>query len=249
MPKKSKPEPLPAGEASASRNGLREAILGLLAIRPMSGYDVSQCYRRALQQIWYAPLGQVYPTLRKMQADGLLNVSLEVQHNKPNRKVYYLTEQGNRLLVQWLSRPSALPKMHHEFIHKLFLLNHIAPERQSELVRSYLERSNAWIAELTEIERRLTTAVDGPYGESAWYQLMSLRHLIRLVRTEARSAKITLGELITHKRPGRTGKKGAASMARAGRGNAEAFAGLSLAPENGSGPLSDDECELLNVGP
>ena len=46
-----------------SRNGLREAILGLLAIRPMTGYDLSRSYRRALQQIWYAPLGQVYPTL------------------------------------------------------------------------------------------------------------------------------------------------------------------------------------------
>lgn len=33
------------------RNGLREAILGLLAIRPMTGYDLSRSYRRALQQI------------------------------------------------------------------------------------------------------------------------------------------------------------------------------------------------------
>ena len=57
-----------------SRNGLREALLGLLAIRPMSGYDLTRSYERALQQIWYAPLKQIYPTLRKMQGDGLLKV-------------------------------------------------------------------------------------------------------------------------------------------------------------------------------
>jgi DNA-binding PadR family transcriptional regulator len=59
-----------AGKSSASRdfrqsrNGLREAILGLLATKSMTGYDLSRSYKNALQQIWYAPLGQVYPTLR-----------------------------------------------------------------------------------------------------------------------------------------------------------------------------------------
>src|ERR1700730_8345314 len=88
-----------------SRNGLREAILGLLAIRPMTGYDLSGSYRRALQQIWYAPLGQVYPTLRKMRRDGLLRVSVKVQRRRPNRKIYTLTTEGRKLLVLWLSQP------------------------------------------------------------------------------------------------------------------------------------------------
>lgn len=69
-----------------SPNGLREAILGLLAIRPMTGYELSRSYRRALQQIWYAPLGQVYPTLRKMRRDGLLRVSVKFQRHRPNRR-------------------------------------------------------------------------------------------------------------------------------------------------------------------
>lgn len=98
-----------------SRNGLREAILGLLAIRPMTGYDLSRSYRRALQQIWYAPLGQVYPMLRKIRRDGLLRVSVKVQRHRPNRKIYSLTAEGRKLLVLWLSQPAALPRMHHEF--------------------------------------------------------------------------------------------------------------------------------------
>ena len=94
-----------------SRNGLREAILGLLAVRPMSGYELSRSYRRALQQIWYAPLGQVYPTLRKMQRDGLLKVSIKVQKHRPNRKVYSLTSEGRDLLVSWLVQPAAVREL------------------------------------------------------------------------------------------------------------------------------------------
>src|SRR5947209_3092972 len=91
-----------------SRNGLCEAILGLLAIKPMSGYDLSRSYQRALQQIWYAPLGQVYPTLRKMQRDGLLRVTVKIQKDRPNRKVYSLTPKGRTSLVGWLSQPATL---------------------------------------------------------------------------------------------------------------------------------------------
>lgn len=40
-----------------SRNPLREEILSLLAIRPMSGYDVQRTYQRAMQQIWCTPIG------------------------------------------------------------------------------------------------------------------------------------------------------------------------------------------------
>lgn len=227
--RKGKPEESGAADARASRNGLREAILGLLSIRPMSGYDVSQSYKRALQQIWYAPLGQVYPTLRKMQVDGLLSVSVDIQHGKPNRKVYRLSPQGQRVLVKWLSRPPSLPKMHHEFIHNLFLLNHIEPERQIKLVHDYFERSKAWLAGLKEIERKLV--LTSSRNESAWYQLMALRHLMRVVRTEAQSAKITLSELVAYTKLGRKRKEGAARRLGAGNGSAAAFARLSLSPK------------------
>jgi DNA-binding PadR family transcriptional regulator len=185
----------PRRGARAMRNGLQEAILGLLAIRPMSGYDLSRSYQRALQQIWYAPLGQVYPTARRMHVDGLLKVSVQVQRNRPNRKVYSLTEAGRDTLVEWLLRPAALPNMHHEFIHKLFLLNQVEPSRRIELVAAYIERSTAWVAELRRIAEKLETALDGPHGESAAYQLMSLRHLRRIVECEAASARQIASEI------------------------------------------------------
>jgi DNA-binding PadR family transcriptional regulator len=207
-----------------SRNGLREAILGLLAIRPMTGYDLSRSYRRALQQIWYAPLGQVYPTLRKMKRDGLLRVSIKVQRHRPNRKVYALTTQGRRLLVSWLSQPAALPRMHHEFIHKLFLLGNIASSGRSALVDAYIRRCDEWALDLHRAEAMLQVSLKGPNAESAWFQLLSLQHLRRVVECEAESARRTVeairGKSVPKRR--RTGAAGSAENA--------AFAGQSLSP-------------------
>jgi PadR family transcriptional regulator AphA len=172
-----------------SRNGLREAILGLLAIRPMTGYDLSRSYRRALQQIWYAPLGQVYPTLRKMRRDGLLRVSVKIQRHRPNRKIYSMTAEGRKLLVLWLSQPAALPRMHHEFIHKLFQLGHVEAAGRGKLVEAYIKRCRDWAQDLRRAEAMLEPSLKGPNAENAWFQLLSLRHLCRVVECEADSAR------------------------------------------------------------
>ena len=216
------------------RNGLQEAILGLLAIRPMSGYDLSRSYQRALQQIWYAPLGQVYPTARRMRADGLVKVSVQVQRTRPNRKVYSLTEAGRNALVEWLSRPATLPNMHHEFIHKLFLMNQVEPSRRIELVKAYIKRSTAWAAELHRNAQKLETTFDGPHGESAYYQLMSLRHLCRIVECEAASARqiaIEIRAKIDLRRNGKLVLKRKKNPKAQRKSTRElAFGGLSLSP-------------------
>ena len=222
MPKRAKPSKPKAFKQS--RNGLREAILGLLAIRPMTGYDLSRSYRRALQQIWYAPLQQVYPTLRTMQRDGLLRVSVKVQKHRPNRKVYSLTAEGKKLLVLWLSQPAALPRMHHEFIHKLFLLGSVEPARRGELVEAYIKRCRDWAVDLRRAEAMLEPSLNGPNAESAWFQLLSLRHLCRLVECEADSARQIAEDIAGYAPKGRrpAGAPRAAENA--------AFAGQSLSP-------------------
>jgi DNA-binding PadR family transcriptional regulator len=190
--------PSPRGTESGvagPRGGLREAILGLLAIRPMSGYDISRSYERALQRVWYAPVGQVYPTLKAMQAQGLLDVEVHVQESRPNRKEYRLTEQGREALLDWLSQPSALPFMHHEFISKLFLLDNLDEDKRRELVADYVARCGAWSADLEAIEQKMAPTLEGPFQKSVHFQLLSLRHLRRLVACETASARTLLEEL------------------------------------------------------
>jgi DNA-binding PadR family transcriptional regulator len=206
-----------------SRNGLREAILGLLAIRPMTGYDLSRSYRRALQQIWYAPLGQVYPTLRKMRRDGLLRVSVKVQRHRPNRKVYSLTADGRKLLVLWLSQPAALPRMHHEFIHKLFQLGHVEAGDRGKLVEAYIKRCQEWALDLRRAEAMLKLALTGTNAENARFQLLSLRHLCRIVECEADSARQIAEEIRAS--PGTKARRPTGVAAEN-----TAFAGQSLSP-------------------
>ncbi|MGH9054466.1 MAG: PadR family transcriptional regulator [Acidimicrobiales bacterium] len=178
-----------AEEASAPEaNGLRVAILGLLAIRPMTGYDVRRAYERSLQRVWYARIGQVYPTLRRMEREGLLRSTVEVQTDKPNRRVYELSPTGWAQLRGWLAQPADLPRMHHELIHRVFLMNHMEPDLRQRFVRDYATRCQQWADDLESIAAKMQVALDGPYADSVHFQMLSLRHLTRLAHAEAAGA-------------------------------------------------------------
>lgn len=178
----------PEEASQQAANGLRIAILGLLAIRPMTGYDVRRAYERSLQRVWYARIGQVYPTLRRMEREGLLHSTIEVQTDKPNRRVYELTPTGWAQLREWLGQPADLPRMHHEFIHRIFLMDHMAPGVRERFVSDYATRCQQWADELEAIAAKMHAALDGPYAESVRFQLLSLRHLTRLAHAEAAGA-------------------------------------------------------------
>lgn len=125
-----------------------------------------------------------------MRRDGLLRVSVKVQRHRPNRKIYSLTAEGRKLLVLWLSQPAKLPRMHHEFIHKLFQLGHVKAADRGELVEAYIKRCREWAVDLRRAEAMPEPSLEGPNAENAWFQFLSLRHLYRIVemRSEFRAA-------------------------------------------------------------
>jgi DNA-binding PadR family transcriptional regulator len=108
------------GHEPTSRNTLCYIMLGLLWIRPMSGYDIKQTFERAVASYWNAGTSQIYTTLKSLHKAGLIEVEVIVQTSRPNRKVYRLTEQGRDELARWRQEnvPERFTK--DEFLAKLF---------------------------------------------------------------------------------------------------------------------------------
>ncbi len=94
----------------ARRDGLsfKYAILGLLADGPRHGYELRAQYEHQLVPSAKLNVGQVYPTLDRLQRDGWVAHDVVSQPERPDKKVYALTEEGQRRLRAWLDAPSAL---------------------------------------------------------------------------------------------------------------------------------------------
>jgi PadR family transcriptional regulator, regulatory protein AphA len=78
------------------------AILGLLSIAPMSGYDLFQAVERSVGQFWPISKSQVYSELARLEPAGLIEGIDVRQERLPDKRVFRLTEAGDEALDSWL---------------------------------------------------------------------------------------------------------------------------------------------------
>jgi DNA-binding PadR family transcriptional regulator len=83
---------------------LRYALLALLTSVPMTGYDISQRFQSSVGHVWHAPDSQIYPELRKMEADGLVEVE-SVDGVRGEKRFYRPTDNGIAALRAWMNTP------------------------------------------------------------------------------------------------------------------------------------------------
>ncbi|WP_067820714.1 PadR family transcriptional regulator [Nocardia inohanensis] len=85
---------------------LDTVILGLLALRPLSGYDLGKWMDGPGRFIGYrVTLPQVYRALAKLVERGLVEFEVEPRPGKPDAKVYRLTADGKQTLLDWANSP------------------------------------------------------------------------------------------------------------------------------------------------
>ncbi len=117
---------------------LKYAMLGFLNYGDMTGYDLKQCFDQSIKHFWNANLSQIYPTLSRLEEDGLLTMKVEYQEDRPNRKVYRITEAGREELQRWLREPMA-PQLHRNpFLIKIFFGRSIKKEELLVQLRHHL---------------------------------------------------------------------------------------------------------------
>jgi DNA-binding PadR family transcriptional regulator len=100
---------------------LRYAILGILNVMPMTGYDLKhQAFDATVRHFWPADQSQIYRTLNKLAEDNLVTGTIEAQDERPDRKVYTITPAGQAALDEWLKSDQAVPTLRDPLLVQLF---------------------------------------------------------------------------------------------------------------------------------
>jgi DNA-binding PadR family transcriptional regulator len=83
---------------------IKHALLGILAKEPKHGYELKREFDDALGEFWNLNVGQIYTTLERLQADGLVEYEAIAQSDRPDKKVYRITDSGLAEFHDWQSR-------------------------------------------------------------------------------------------------------------------------------------------------
>jgi PadR family transcriptional regulator AphA len=121
------------------------AILGLLSLGPMSGYDIRQLISHSIGHFWSESYGQIYPGLKRLAAAGLVEKKTERNKGKPDRHLYSLTPEGREHLREWLKLPIVEEVERNELLLKLFFGAHVSTNVNRTHVLAYMEfHQRAW---------------------------------------------------------------------------------------------------------
>ncbi|WP_079478290.1 PadR family transcriptional regulator [Halobacillus salinus] len=154
-------------------NHTKYAILGVLTIGCRTGYSIKQMIDGSLNHFWKISYGQIYPTLKKLVEEGLASVKEQTQEDKPDKKEYSLTSDGEKALRDWLAEPlENVPKEKNELLLKLFFSRHQSLSTTLHLLEQYKKQLKEVYATYESIEYMIRD--NNPEDVDAKYWLFTL---------------------------------------------------------------------------
>ncbi|HEX8457420.1 MAG TPA: PadR family transcriptional regulator [Pyrinomonadaceae bacterium] len=133
----------------------RYAVLGMLSIEPMSGYDIKKRVAESVSNFWTESYGQIYPILKRLVAEQLVTKTVERGAGKPDRHVYALTERGRTELQRWLTE-GVTPKVErNELLLKLFFGEEVSLATNVKHIEAFRELQRELLEKYKTIERQI----------------------------------------------------------------------------------------------
>ena len=116
------------------------AILGALMPGPKHGYEILRFLDSHLDPTWHISSSQLYLLLGKLEAECLLRSNVEIQKNRPSKRVFLLTPAGRKVFLGWIHSPTAhVRDLRIEFLARLFFFNYLSLEGGNELIKAQIE--------------------------------------------------------------------------------------------------------------
>ncbi len=151
---------------------IKYALLGILAEKPRHGYDLKRTFDERLGDFWSLNYGQIYTTLERLRADGLVECEAIAQTDRPDKKIYRVTQAGLEDFQDWRVRPiKAEPRaLRDELFLKLMFMSEDETEPVLQLIQTQQGVYMAHMMQLTDrkyqIEQNARRSLDSAADET-----------------------------------------------------------------------------------
>lgn len=98
-----------ASQSGRELTTLEYVVLGLISLQPQSGYSIINYFSPRGVYSWNASPGTIYPILKRLEKQEIIDGELELEPMTRQRKIYTLSKSGSDLLDEWLRR---VPEIH-----------------------------------------------------------------------------------------------------------------------------------------
>ncbi len=175
---------------------LRYALLAILRVGPLSGYDLAKQFAQSVGHVWHAPDSQIYPELRKMEADGLVEGEDQARGERGRRRIYHVTEAGDHAFLDWMASPIDYQRVRDPAHLRAAYLESASPDDARAFLRDHRAQWSSeleqWEGELVRIEtlanpmlqRRLAVTADEDRERTIAFKHFAYEGLVARARAE-----------------------------------------------------------------
>jgi len=136
------------------------AILGFLSYHPYSGYDLKKIFDTSIRHFWPADQSQIYRTLSKLTENGWAEMEKIPQDDRPDRKVYHITDAGRAALREWIAGPPPMNEPRSAPLIQVFFSGQLTNEEILAKFENYASIMRAILEQYDQVEDQL-----GPFQQ------------------------------------------------------------------------------------
>lgn len=129
---------------------LAYGILGFLNYAPMSGYDLVKAFNSSLKFFWHAQNSHIYLELKKLEKKGYICGKTVIQPERPNKKIFSITETGKKEFMKWLAEGAGgnAAQFKSAFLMKVFFGGNMPPAQSIDMLGKFKTDCGAFLEEM-----------------------------------------------------------------------------------------------------
>lgn len=155
---------------------LKHGLLGLLNYDSMTGYELDTAFKDSLSFFWQAQTSQIYRELDTMEQNGWLTSERIIQNDKPNKRVYSISDSGKQELKSWLLSPETdiqkAMALRSAFLMRVFFAGETGDGHALQMLYAFREKCIETISSFRSvpesIENYSTMVDDSPQRMKYW---------------------------------------------------------------------------------
>lgn len=132
-------------------------ILGFLNYKPMSGYDLVKAFESSLEFFWYAQNSHIYLELKKLEKKGYISGKTIIQSERPNKKIFSITNIGREEFMNWLAKGNEEDVTHFKsaFLMKVFFSGNMPLNQSIDKLRQFKADCEAYLKKMDSIPKSI----------------------------------------------------------------------------------------------
>lgn len=132
---------------SRSPHPLQFVLLGFIRQGTHHGYDLYKFISdpEGMGMLWRIKASQVYVILDELVEQDYCTTKVVQDSNRPARKEYTITKQGEAVFTDWISKPVDHPRdIRLTFLARYYFSQHFKNEMGNELIEKQIAACRSW---------------------------------------------------------------------------------------------------------